>query len=185
MSNARSLDSNRLPPPRALVVCYSRTGNTESIARGLARALSADLEMIEDVVSRKGILGYLRSGYDATYRRSAVIRPSRYDPSNYDLVLIGSPTWNSALPGPVRAYLTRFSGRLPEIGLFVTYGGRGADAVVAEMTALASKKPLASLTLTEAELKGRFSVYVAEFLETVLEKWASCSTARRVASAGC
>jgi menaquinone-dependent protoporphyrinogen IX oxidase len=153
-----------------LVVYYSRTGHTEAIACGLARACDADLESIQEVsaLRRRGLFGYLRSGYEGTFRREVPIRAPHHDPRAYDVVLIGSPTWNSALCSPVRAYLGRYVGALPDVGFFATCEGRGADQVVQQMTEIVGKQPLATLTLRNCDLKGRFSVYLAEFWESLL-----------------
>ena len=50
---------------KALVVYYSRTGNTKHVAEMIAGALKADLEELVDKRGREGFLGYLRSGRDA------------------------------------------------------------------------------------------------------------------------
>jgi len=42
-----------------------RTGNTLSLAKEIANKLEADLEVIEDKTERRGVLGFLRSGYEA------------------------------------------------------------------------------------------------------------------------
>lgn len=157
--------------PRVLVVYYSRTGNTEAVARGLARAADADVEAIADFAPRKGLYGYLRCGYEGTFARTVAIARTQYDPRSYDLVLIGSPTWNSALSSPVRAYLAQFKGELPDVGLFATCGGRGAEQVLQQMTALLSKPPLATLSLRNCDLRGRFAVYLSEFWERLLSAW--------------
>ena len=168
--------SGAISKPRVLIVYYSRTGNTESVAQGLSRAMGADLEAIEDVASRRGIWGYLRAGYEGTFGRSASIRAARHEPRNYDLVLIGSPTWNAALCSPVRAYLERYGSALSDVAFFATCGGRGADKVLRQMAELTGRKPLAQLTLTERDLKGRFAVYLAEFVEELMKLWDARAT---------
>jgi len=57
--------------PKILVVFFSRTGTTRGVAEGIARATGADLEELREARSRLGILGWLRSGYEGTYRRPA------------------------------------------------------------------------------------------------------------------
>ncbi|MCD6363048.1 MAG: flavodoxin family protein [Synergistetes bacterium] len=54
---------------KTLVVVYSRTGITLSLAKKIARELQADLEIIRDNVNRKGVLGFLRSGYEAVRKK--------------------------------------------------------------------------------------------------------------------
>jgi len=157
--------------PRVLVVYYSRSGHTESVADGLARAAGGDLERLVSTRDRRGLVGYLRSGFEAVCELGGGILPPKRAPNDYDIVLIGTPTWGAGLSSPVRTYLDRFAGNLPEVGFFVTYGGRGADRVIDQMRYLTGKTPLATLALTERELKRLPSVYFGEFWERTLSTW--------------
>jgi menaquinone-dependent protoporphyrinogen IX oxidase len=170
--------------PKVLVVFFSRTGTTRKAAEALAHAAGADLEELRESRSRSGILGYLRSGYEATYRRpSSDLVPPQRDPRNYDIVFIGGPTWSASLSSPVRAYLERQRAALPDTGLFATCGGPRADAVLAQMSELLTKPALAKLTLPEAEVKRSPAVQVAEFLETALVAWEKQGSKARLSTA--
>jgi menaquinone-dependent protoporphyrinogen IX oxidase len=85
---------------KILVVYYSRTGTTRSLAAGLAKALGADLEEICDCSNREGLDGYLRSLVDAFHKRQVEIVPAGLDVSAYDLVVIGSPVWAGSVSAP-------------------------------------------------------------------------------------
>jgi predicted metal-binding protein len=159
--------------PRVLIVYYSRTGNTEAVANGLARASGADLEAVISANDRRGLIGYLWSGYEAMSEREGQIHPPKHSPKNYDIVLLGTPTWGAALSSPVRTFLNRYAEVLPEVGFFVTCGGRGSERVLEQMQRLAGKVPLATLVLRECELKRRACVYFGEFWEKVLCAWES------------
>ena len=163
------MDSSK--KPRVLVVYYSRTGNTAAVAEGMARASEGDLEAIQVLTPRRGLFGYLFSGFEATMRRAGAILPPKLKPQDYDLVLIGSPIWSSAVSSPVRAYLIRFANSLPAVGFFVTSGGGDDDAALAQMAELAGKRPLAVLGLREQDLRGRFAVYLGEFWEDLISHW--------------
>src|ERR1041384_1336055 len=91
--------------PHALVVFFSRTGTTRALAEAIARATGGDLEELRESRSRQGIWGWLRSGYEGTYRRSTEPLPLAQNPQDYDLVFVGSPTWNKSLASPVRGFL--------------------------------------------------------------------------------
>jgi len=157
--------------PRVLIVYYSRSGNTESVARGLARASGADVEELVAMRDRGGLSGYLLSGYEALRGHEGRIQPPRRNPKDYDLVLIGTPTWAASLASPVRTYLDRYAAVLPEVGFFVTCGGGGSERVLEQMQSIAGKMPLAALTLSERDLQRHASVYVGEFLEKALTAW--------------
>ena len=139
--------------PRILVAYYSRSGNTERVARALAAELGADLERIVDRTDRRGFLGYLRAGRDAIRRRGTEIAPPATDPPRYDLLLIGTPVWGRSVTPAVRTYLTRYTDALPDTALFLTYGGSGAERVFAQLTALCGRLPLAALAIREHELR--------------------------------
>ena len=164
-----------MPLPDAakiLIVYFSRTGTTRKVAEALARAANADLEELQEARSRHGFWGYLRSGFEATSRRaSSELLPLKHDPQRYDIVMIGSPTWSASLSSPVRAYLERERANLPDTGLFVTCRGREAEAVLAQMSALLAKPPLAKLTLREVDVKWSPAAQVGEFLEKALVAW--------------
>jgi multimeric flavodoxin WrbA len=160
--------------PKVLIAYFSRTGHTETVARHLADACHADVEAIEPVRNRRGLFGYLLSGFEATFERDARIRPPLRIPSDYDLVLVGTPTWNGRLSSPIRAYLTRFASSLPAaLGFFATCGERGAQRALGQMQQIVGKPALAALALSERDMRGRWSVYLAEFWESVLCGWES------------
>jgi len=136
-----------------LVVYFSRTGTTAQVARSLASALGADLDIIVERRSRDGLRGYFRSAYEATRRILPDIANPARDPGDYDLVIIGSPTWNASVASPVRTYLHRYAQRMHEVAFFCTCGGRGGDRVLAQMTQLVHKEPLATMVVREREVE--------------------------------
>jgi flavodoxin len=136
--------------PRVLVVYYSRTGTTKRVAAQIAGALSADLEQIVDRTPRIGLVGYLRSGFEATFGRRTRVDAPKSESGLYDLVIVGSPVWNASLSSPVRTYLGDNRGRLKDVAFFCTCGGRGGERVLEQMAAIVGKKPIATLILREA-----------------------------------
>ena len=63
-----------------LVVFYSRTGNTRTIAREIAEALEADIEEVEDTTGRSGLIGWLKSGRDAVQKSLTKLKPLSKNP---------------------------------------------------------------------------------------------------------
>jgi len=157
--------------PKVLVVFFSRSGTTRRLAEHIARATHADVEEIREPRSRRGILGWLRSGYEGTYRRSAKILPLRRNPQDYDLVYVGSPTWNGSLASPVRGFLEHHADVLGSVALFATCAGRGATDVIAQMTEVLKHAPLATLAMLERDVSHSPSVQVGELVEATLEAW--------------
>jgi flavodoxin len=134
---------------RILVVYFSRSGKTEKVALALASALGADTEAIVDHAQRRGIVGYLRSAYEATFGHVVTIAPAQHDPWGYDLVIVGTPIWNQCLSSPVHSYLERHE--FHRIAFFCTCGGRGSEHVFAQMQEAAGCAPVATLVLRERD----------------------------------
>jgi flavodoxin len=138
-SAALSPSSARQPlsGARALVACYSRTGNTRLVASQIRRALGADLFDIETVEPYP-------EDYEATVRQAQRERDAGFKPplratvpniGAYEVVYVGFPIWGMSAPPVIRSFLSGhdLSGRT--LVPFVTHGGYGLGqslSVVAE-----------------------------------------------------
>jgi menaquinone-dependent protoporphyrinogen IX oxidase len=143
--------SLRQTTPRILVVYFSRTGTTRSVAAALSKILVCDLEEIFESKSRLGFFGYWRSIFEARGQQSSQILPIRKNPSAYDLVIIGTPVWAWSLSSPVRAYLMQNAGRLADVAFFCTMGAAGGPSTFAQMAAIVHKTPRATFLHSEAD----------------------------------
>ena len=141
---------------RTLVVCYSWTGHTRTLAQQISAALGADLEDIQETSLQQGVLRYLNCLLQALLHRPAPIADSQHNPADYDLVVIGTPVWAWNLSGPARAYIQRHREQLRKLALFCTCEGAGHAKVLADMQALCGKTPVATLGLTMQEMHDRF-----------------------------
>jgi flavodoxin len=126
---------------KVLVVFYSRGGNTRAVAEEFRKKFKADLEEIVDTRNRKGILGYILAGRDASQNKLTVIKPTKYNPSDYDLVIIGSPIWASRVSTPVRTYIEENKARFKKAALFCTGAGDVKDKAWQDLEALCGIKP--------------------------------------------
>lgn len=152
---------------KTLIVYYSRSGYTRTVAEALAKAMHADVEEITESRSRRGILGYLRSAREAIARIPATIARTK-DPSPYELVIIGTPVWAGALSSPVRAYLVANRASLADVAFFCTMGGRGADQVFEQMRALTRTPPRARLAVTDRDIAtGTYRSQIEAFASTL------------------
>ena len=152
---------------RVLVVYYSRTSTTRTLAKRLASLLGADLEEIVDATDRRGLRGWLRSGYEAGRRLLAPIASTR-PIDDYDMVVVGSPVWMMSLSSPVRAFLRRNRGKIHNLACFCTRGGEGPHTVCAQMADAAWREPIAELTVRQADLhSARSSRAIDEFVARI------------------
>jgi flavodoxin len=160
--------------PRTLLVYYSRTGTTRLVAESIAAALPCDVEEIEDTRNRRGIFGYFRAGFDAFFRRLTVLKPLHYDPAPYDLVIVGTPTWNTSLSAPVRTYLTLHKARMRHVAFFCTCRGVGAQRVLHQMAEACGMRPIDVLELREDEVRlGAHQPRVRDFVQSIASSQAA------------
>jgi flavodoxin len=152
---------------KSLVVFYSRTGITRTVAQSISKALGADLEEIVDMVDRSGMLGYVMAGKDATQKRLTKIKDVKYDPSGYDLVVVGTPVWAWTMSSPIRTYLGSYAGKFKDVAFFATYGGSGADKIFEEMGKMCEKTPKSALGMTAREVSSGATERIKAFTDSL------------------
>ena len=138
---------------KALLVFYSRTGHTRTIAEELSKELQCDTDEIIDTVKRSGPGGYLTSGKQATKRELTKIEPAKKDPSQYDIVIIGTPVWALTMSTPVRTYLTENKGKLGKVAFFLTFSGFGAESTFHDLEDLCGKNATGTLAVNSTSIK--------------------------------
>ncbi|MDC8756681.1 flavodoxin family protein [Janthinobacterium fluminis] len=165
-----------------LIVYYSRSGMTAKAATALARACGADVERIRDVQPRTGMLGFLRSGYEALRGKTPAIDTRAHDPANYALTILGTPVWVGHVASPLRTYLVKHRQRLNRVAVFCTMGGSGAEEALADIAALCGKQPAATLALTERQIRdGQHEAMLAAFARRLVSEGAMAPPAQQPA----
>ena len=137
----------------ALVVYYSRTGNTRRLAETIARAREAVTEELIDEQDRTGVKGYFGAGTDAMFKREAAIGEPAKNPREYDLVIVGTPVWAFNMTPAVRTFLTRYGSDIKSIAFFCTVGGTGVKRTFQEMESLYGSAPLARVSANDRQMK--------------------------------
>lgn len=77
---------------KTLVVFFSRSGNTEVMARQIAKIKNADVLPLKSDRNKIGFIGHIQALKDAR-NTTADIVPKQVDLSQYDTIYIGSPIW--------------------------------------------------------------------------------------------
>jgi len=153
---------------KALVVFYSRTGNTKKVAEEIAAVLKCDIEEIIDTKDRSGVSGYLASGKDAMKKKLTVIKEIKNDPAQYDLILLGTPVWAGKMSTPVRTYIVQNKEKIKNAAFFCTMGGSGDAKTFVDMEEATGKKPAATMTVLAGEIKkGEYKAKVDEFVKAL------------------
>ncbi|PLV59911.1 flavodoxin domain-containing protein [Thermotoga sp. KOL6] len=150
---------------KILIAFYSRDGHTRKAADILGKILNADLDEVVDNKNRKGILGFLRAGYDATMEKTTEITFSK-DPSEYDLVVVGTPVWNGRLTPAIRTYLLQNREKIKNAVFFVTCAGRPGKCLK-QMKEIYGKEVLMERVKVRKRLEGEARVF-AEELERLI-----------------
>jgi flavodoxin len=144
------------------------TGTTRKIADAISKVFSCDMEEILDTKNRKGPLGFLASGRDASQKKLTSIQPVKKDPGLYDVVLIGTPVWAGTVSTPIRTYIFQNRERFNRVAFFCTYGGRHANETFKAMSDLCGKEAVASVAITTKETKGEeYLQKINEFVNTI------------------
>ena len=126
---------------KALVVYYSRSGNTRAVAEAIHTAVGGDIVELQPVTPYP-------EAYRATTDQAKQELASGYKPplkhrighiEAYDVVFVGSPNWWGTIAPPVMTFLTSadFSGKT--IAPFVTHGGSRLGRAVEDIKKLCPK----------------------------------------------
>jgi flavodoxin len=107
---------------KSLVVYYSRTGKTKFVAEKIAAELGSDIEKIEDLKNREGKMGWMSATRDASREKETPISPTKKNPADYDLVIIGTPVWAFNPASAIRTYLKSNDLTRKKVALFFTFG---------------------------------------------------------------
>ena len=122
---------------KILVVYYSKTGNTKKIAEKISKLLNADIDEI--IVKEKQISP--RENFKMNYKKN---------PSDYDLIIIGTPVWGLRPVPAIKRYLTENENKIKKIAFFCTCGAI-QGFTFSQMKKL-SKNPIATLKIKQKKI---------------------------------
>ena len=140
----------------ALVVYYSRDGHTKTVAEKISVKFKADIERLIDKKKRTGFLENILAGTDAISGASTTLEKLNHNPADYDIILVGTPSWFSNMTPAVRTFLDSYDLLDKKVGFFATCHSSGADKTVKQMAENVSKDKAADypvLFLKEKDLE--------------------------------
>lgn len=153
---------------RALLVYYSRTGHTKKIAEEISQELQCDTDEIIDTVKRTGPVGLMTSGREAAKKELTKIMPAKKDPSQYDIVIIGTPVWALTMSSPVRTYIVQNKDKLKNVAFFCTLGGIGVESAFHDLEDLSGKRAAGTLAVnTHSITEGTYKDSVKQFSDII------------------
>lgn len=109
-----------------LVIYYSSTGATEYIAQKIAEISDADILELKPIndISKKGFLRMIVGGYMAITDKIIPLHEFKIDPSNYDLIFLGTPVWAGKPTPAINSLLSYGKIKNKKIALFTTYDAK-------------------------------------------------------------
>jgi flavodoxin len=137
---------------QVLVVYYSRTGRTRALAETVAHLADADIEPLRNSRKRTGRLGWALSLLDALRCARGRIEPPACDPTEYDLVLIGTPVWADGPAPPARAFARDCGGQCKHVAFFATHWGPQPGRTFGELAELADQLPVGTLSVAASQV---------------------------------
>ncbi len=139
-----SLRAKKGKDPKMLVLYYSLTSNTKTVAQEIASCLHADIEEIT-------LVEPYDTAFQATIDRckadrekgiSPEINPLKSKVADYDVVFIGYPIWFGTYAPPIATLLDKIDLSGKTVVPFCTFGSGGLESSAKD---LAAKQPQATI----------------------------------------
>ena len=152
---------------RTLIIYFSKTCNSEKVAKQIAQKLNADLWPIE-CKKYGGERGDILAGIDNILgRKPRLANVPNID--EYDQFVLGGPIWLGKPSAPIRASIEQHLNGKENVGLFVC--GMGPDDLDSAATAHAEKltnAPKAILKTHSGEIfTDEFEAKITEFCKSM------------------
>ncbi|WP_371802994.1 flavodoxin family protein [Candidatus Lokiarchaeum ossiferum] len=114
-----------------LVVYYSLTNTTKTIAETIQKELSCDILRIKPKKSLNpnGNSKFVWGGMQATMHAKPKIESHNLDLSKYDLIFIGTPVWAWTFTPPIRTFLAENDLHNKNVALWTCAGGSDEKAL--------------------------------------------------------
>jgi flavodoxin len=149
---------------KTLVVYYSRTGMTRAVAQAISKELRCDIEEVVDEKDRAGPLGWLSGGKDAFSKKLTKIKTIKFNPKNYDLVIIGSPIWAGTMTPAIRTYLVE--NKIENLAAFCTMGGNNPGVYIRGIEEFSKSNAFVAVTTSEVK-SGKIDEKIKEFVQVL------------------
>jgi hypothetical protein len=124
------LDTRRITMSDTVVLYVTRDGHSRALALELGARLKGGVYEIGDLVNRRGLLGWIRSGRQASMGRATPIRDPKAELGRSAAVVLVQPVWASAVCPPVRSWLRAHAKELAGKRVAVLASAYGTPAAV-------------------------------------------------------
>jgi flavodoxin len=154
--------------PKALIIFYSKTGNTRRIAKAIAALSNWPTAEIRDLSSRRGAWGNLRCVIESIFGIKPRIEFDAPVLSSFDLIIIGTPVWAGHIASPIRSFLAMHQQSLPRVAFFCTCGSTQPGTVFDQLSEASGKTPISTMAISDNDLKaGAYQSKLSEFVNAL------------------
>lgn len=122
---------------KALVLYYSETGSTKTVAEELQKQLGADIESIEAVNPYSG--NFQETMQRAQRDKEPEIKPLKANIKAYDIIYLGYPIWGGTYAAPIVTLVKKYDFAGKTIVPFCTFGSGGLESSAADLVKVLPK----------------------------------------------
>jgi len=116
---------------KTAIIYYSLDGNCSFVAEEIKNNLNADIIQLH-VRSEKKRLGLFKFFWCCKLifsHNGPPLKPYTFDPSAYNLIIIGAPVWAASPAAPIKTFIANAGIIGKKIALFVCHAGGKEDAL--------------------------------------------------------
>ena len=130
---------------KTAVVFYSLDGNCALVAEEIKAKLNADLIRLytKDEKKRSKIGNLFWGGAMVLFRKKPPLIPYTFDPSVYDLIILGAPVWAASPAPPIQTFIHEAGITGRKIAIFACHGGGKENSLGKLRTLLAGNNVVA------------------------------------------
>jgi len=116
---------------KTAIIYYSLDGNCGYVAEEIKKNINADIIQlhVRSEKNRRGIFKFFWCCSLMFSHNSPPLKPYTFDPSKYDLIIIGVPVWASSPAAPIKTFITNAGITGKKIALYVCHAGGMGDAI--------------------------------------------------------
>ena len=131
----KDTEGTEIQETKTLVLYYSLTGTTESVAQELQKALNADMESIEMETPYTGSYEEVvkQVGKEREAGELPKLLPLNADLAQYDTIFLGYPIWYGTYARPISALVAENDFQDKTVVTFCTFGSGGLEAAIQDL----------------------------------------------------
>lgn len=123
---------------KILIVYFSQSGNTETIAHQIKNATGGDIFRLETATPYPGeyraLIDQAKKEIEAGYKPA--LKEKAVNPEPYDIIFIGSPSWWSTIAPAISTFLSEYDFAGKTIIPFITHEGSRMGRAVSDIKKL-------------------------------------------------